>query len=120
MFKVGELKMSKRATFNIAESYKCWHCGEIIKLEPHLVTIDLIEYSGSDNVSEHERLQENKARLSRIAYQSVFYYNFCTEIAQLNICEDVPLFPHKCPDEDYGMCEFESFKILSGEEQLET
>ena len=34
-----------------------------------------------------------------------------------NIGEDVPLFPHKCPDGDYGLCEFESFKILAGEEQ---
>jgi hypothetical protein len=112
-------KMSKKAKFTISEIYKCRHCGEIIQLEPHPVTIDLIEYLRRDNVDEHIRLQENRARLSRIAYQSVFYYNNYTEIAQITIGEDVPLFPHKCPDGDYGMCEFESFKILSGEEQLQ-
>jgi hypothetical protein len=110
--------MSKKATFTIAERYKCRHCGEIIQLEPHQVTIEMVEYPTRQNVSEQIKLQEDRARLSRIAYQSIFYYNNYTEIAQITIGEDVPLFPHKCPDGDYGMCEFESFKILSGEEQL--
>jgi hypothetical protein len=112
--------MIKKATFTIAERYKCRHCGEIIQLGPHLVTIDLVEYPVRDNISEHIKLQENRARLSKIAYQSVFYYNNYTEIAHITIGEDVPLFPHKCPDGDYGMCEFESFQILVGEEQLKT
>ncbi len=112
--------MSKKATFTIAERYKCRHCGEIIQLEPHPVTIDLIEYPVRGDVSEHIKLQEDRARLSRIAFQSVYYYNNYTEISHITIGEDVPLFPHKCPDGDYGMCEFESFKILSGEAQLKT
>jgi hypothetical protein len=112
--------MSKKATFTIAERYKCRHCGEIIKLEHHQVTIDLIEYPMHENVDEELKQQEDRARLSRIAYESVYYYNYYTEIAQITIGEDVPLFPHKCPDGDYGICEFESFKILSGEEQLKT
>ena len=58
--------MSKKATFIIAERYKCRHCGEIIQLEPHPVTIDLIEYPVRDTASEHLKLQENRARLSRI------------------------------------------------------
>lgn len=115
-----EFKMSKKATFTIVDRYKCRHCGEIIRLEPHQVTIDLAEYPERDNISEHIKLQENRARLSRIAYQSVFYYNNYTEISKITIGEDVPLFPHKCPDGDYGLCEFESFQILVGEEQLKT
>jgi hypothetical protein len=117
LLKVGVF-MSKKATFTITERYKCRHCGEIIQLEPHPVTIDLIEYPVRENVSEHIKQQEERARLSRIAFQSVFYYNNYTEISQITIAEDVPLFPHKCPDGEYGMCAFESFKILSGEEQL--
>ena len=66
--------MSKKATFIIAERYKCRHCGEIIQLEPHPVTIDLIEYPVRDTASEHLKLQENRARLSRIEFDEMQGY----------------------------------------------